>query len=101
MRSLPASASRKSWPEFEKSHDDYNSIMLKALADRLAEALPSCCTKECDASSGAAKDEGLDNEALIAEKYRGIRPAPGIPACPDHTEKRAVELLKPNARALR
>lgn len=74
--------------EFEKNHDDYNSIMAKALADRLAEAfaekLHELVRKEY---WGYAKDENLDNESLIKEKYQGIRPAPGYPACPDHTEK--------------
>ncbi|MGZ8212127.1 MAG: methionine synthase, partial [Burkholderiales bacterium] len=73
---------------FEKAHDDYASIMLKALADRLAEA----CTELLHARVrrefwGYAKDERLSSDDLIKEKYRGIRPAPGYPACPDHTEK--------------
>jgi len=74
--------------EFAADHDDYSSIMLKALADRLAEAfaekLHELVRKEL---WGYAADEQLDNESLIREKYRGIRPAPGYPACPDHTEK--------------
>jgi 5-methyltetrahydrofolate--homocysteine methyltransferase len=74
--------------EFAADHDDYSSIMLKALADRLAEAfaekLHEIVRKEL---WGYASDESLDNESLIKEKYRGIRPAPGYPACPDHTEK--------------
>ncbi|MEI7838923.1 MAG: methionine synthase [Methylococcaceae bacterium] len=74
--------------EFEKGHDDYSAIMLKALADRLAEAfaeyLHLLVRKEY---WGYASDESLDNEALIHENYKGIRPAPGYPACPDHTEK--------------
>ena len=73
---------------FEENHDDYNAIMLKALADRFAEALAErmheCIRKEIWAY---ATDESLDNNALIREKYRGIRPAPGYPACPEHTEK--------------
>lgn len=73
---------------FEDNHDDYNSIMLKALADRLAEALAErlheLIRKEYWAYSS---DENLSNEELIREKYRGIRPAPGYSACPDHTEK--------------
>ncbi|ENO88065.1 methionine synthase [Thauera linaloolentis] len=73
---------------FEAEHDDYHAIMLKSLADRLAEAcaewLHERVRKEC---WGYAADETLDNEALIAEGYRGIRPAPGYPACPDHTVK--------------
>jgi 5-methyltetrahydrofolate--homocysteine methyltransferase len=73
---------------FEKEHDDYSSIMLKALADRLAEALAELMHARVRREFwGYASEENLDNEALIAEKYRGIRPAPGYPACPDHTEK--------------
>ena len=74
--------------EFEANHDDYNAILLKALADRLAEAFAELM-HECVRRDywGYAADETLDNEALIKEKYRGIRPAPGYPACPDHTEK--------------
>ncbi len=84
--------------EFEKQGDDYSSIMLKALADRLAEAfaekLHELVRKEY---WGYAKDESLSNEELISEKYSGIRPAPGYPACPDHTEKgRLWELLEPD-----
>lgn len=73
---------------FERDHDDYNSIMAKALADRLAEAFAEkmhAIVRQRYWGYGAG--EALDNEALIAEKYRGIRPAPGYPACPDHTEK--------------
>ncbi|MCK2096183.1 methionine synthase [Thauera aromatica] len=74
--------------EFEAAHDDYRAILLKSLADRLAEAcaewLHERVRREC---WGYAADETLDNEALIAEQYRGIRPAPGYPACPDHTVK--------------
>ena len=74
--------------DFEKKGDDYNAIMVKALADRLAEALAERMhervRKEFWAYDGA---ESLENEDLIAEKYRGIRPAPGYPACPDHSEK--------------
>ncbi|MBT9516093.1 MAG: methionine synthase [Methyloversatilis discipulorum] len=74
--------------EFEKTHDDYSSIMLKALADRLAEAFAEYLHAKVRREDwGYALDEQLDNAALIAEKYRGIRPAPGYPACPDHTEK--------------
>jgi len=73
---------------FEKAHDDYSAIMLKALADRLAEAFAEHLHLRVRREFwGYAPDEGLDNEALIAEKYRGIRPAPGYPACPEHTEK--------------
>jgi 5-methyltetrahydrofolate--homocysteine methyltransferase len=74
--------------EFEQDHDDYNSIMVKALADRLAEAfaerMHELVRKEY---WGYALGENLSNEELIKEKYAGIRPAPGYPACPDHTEK--------------
>jgi 5-methyltetrahydrofolate--homocysteine methyltransferase len=71
---------------FERDHDDYNSIMTKALADRLAEALAEVIHREAR-RAWYASDESLSNEDLVAEKYRGIRPAPGYPACPDHTEK--------------
>ena len=74
--------------EFEKNHDDYNAILLKSLADRLAEAFAEALHARVRREFwGYAADEALDNDALIAEKYRGIRPAPGYPACPDHTEK--------------
>ncbi|MCS6935048.1 MAG: methionine synthase [Chitinophagales bacterium] len=73
---------------FEKQHDDYNSIMLKALADRLAEAFAERLHERVRKEFwGYASDENLSNEELIQEKYRGIRPAPGYPACPDHTLK--------------
>ncbi|MBS0570684.1 MAG: cobalamin-dependent protein, partial [Proteobacteria bacterium] len=73
---------------FRKDNDDYSAIILKALADRLAEALAEYMHRRVRTQFwGYAADESLDNEALIAEKYRGIRPAPGYPACPDHTEK--------------
>jgi 5-methyltetrahydrofolate--homocysteine methyltransferase len=73
---------------FEKDHDDYSAIMLKALADRLAEALAERLHERVRMEFwGYAPGEQLDNEALIDEKYQGIRPAPGYPACPDHTEK--------------
>jgi 5-methyltetrahydrofolate--homocysteine methyltransferase len=74
--------------EYETAHDDYNAIMVKALADRLAEAFAEHLHERVRTEYwGYAADEALDNEALIKEKYRGIRPAPGYPACPDHTEK--------------
>jgi len=74
--------------EFEKQNDDYNAIMLKALADRLAEAFAELLHARVRREFwGYATDETLDNDALIAEKYRGIRPAPGYPACPEHSEK--------------
>jgi 5-methyltetrahydrofolate--homocysteine methyltransferase len=73
---------------FEAQHDDYNSILLKALADRLAEAFAERLHERIRKEFWAYdQDENLDNEALIREKYRGIRPAPGYPACPDHLEK--------------
>ncbi|MCB0596547.1 MAG: methionine synthase, partial [Phaeodactylibacter sp.] len=73
---------------FEEQHDDYHAILLKALADRLAEALAERLHQRVRREFwGYACDEELDNNALIAEKYRGIRPAPGYPACPEHTEK--------------
>ena len=77
--------------EYEAQHDDYNAIMVKALADRLAEAFAEHLHHRVRTEYwGYAADEALDNEALIKEKYRGIRPAPGYPACPDHTEKASL-----------
>ena len=73
---------------FEADHDDYNAILLKALADRLAEALAERLHQRVRKEFwGYVPDESLDNEALIAERYVGIRPAPGYPACPEHSEK--------------
>jgi 5-methyltetrahydrofolate--homocysteine methyltransferase len=82
--------------EFEKDHDDYNSIMIKALADRLAEAFAEYLHKIVRTDYwGYASDEKLSTDELIKESYKGIRPAPGYPACPDHTEKLTIwELLK-------
>ena len=82
--------------EFEQNQDDYNSIMAKALADRLAEAFAERMHQHVRTTFwGYAENETLDNKALIAEKYRGIRPAPGYPACPDHNQKRVLfDLLK-------
>jgi len=78
----------KKLAEFEKDHDDYNSIMLKAIADRLAEAFAERLHERVRKEFwGYAADENLSNEELVQEKYQGIRPAPGYPACPDHTEK--------------
>lgn len=81
--------------KFEKEHDDYNSIMAKALADRLAEAFAELMHERTRKEFwGYARSENLTNEEIIAEKYQGIRPAAGYPACPDHTEKPIVfELL--------
>jgi 5-methyltetrahydrofolate--homocysteine methyltransferase len=76
--------------QFDRDHDDYNSIMAKALADRLAEAFAEFLHKRVRDEWGYGKKEQLTNEELIREKYRGIRPAPGYPACPDHTEKRLL-----------
>ncbi len=72
---------------FEQDHDDYNAIMVKALADRLAEAFAEYLHAEARRDWGYGDNESLSNEDLIAEKYRGIRPAYGYPACPDHSEK--------------
>lgn len=86
---------------FEDDHDDYNSILLKALADRLAEAFAECLHKRVRKEFwGYASDEALSNDDLIAESYQGIRPAPGYPACPDHTEKATLwSLLEPDKNA--
>ncbi len=74
--------------EFDANHDDYNSILMKAVADRLAEAAAEYMHERVRKEYwGFAPDETLDNEALIRESYQGIRPAPGYPACPEHTEK--------------
>jgi 5-methyltetrahydrofolate--homocysteine methyltransferase len=73
--------------EFERDHDDYHAIMVKALADRLAEAFAEYLHAEARREWGYGTDERLSPEDLVAEKYRGIRPAFGYPACPDHTEK--------------
>ncbi|MCS3530921.1 methionine synthase [Chryseobacterium sp. JUb7] len=82
--------------EYEKANDDYNAIMVKALADRFAEAYAEFLHKKVRTEYwGYANQESLSNEDLIAEKYKGIRPAPGYPACPDHLEKHAIwDLLK-------
>ncbi|NUS39062.1 MAG: methionine synthase [Lysobacter sp.] len=79
---------------FEADHDDYNAILLKALADRLAEAFAERLHERVRREFwGYAADESLDNDALIAEGYRGIRPAPGYPACPEHSEKATLFAL--------
>jgi len=75
---------------FEKDHDDYNAIMAKALADRLVEAFAEWLHREVRKAWGYGEEERLSTEDLIRERYRGIRPAPGYPACPDHTEKRTL-----------
>ncbi|MFK3649866.1 methionine synthase [Lysobacter enzymogenes] len=84
---------------FEADHDDYNAIMLKALADRFAEALAERLHERVRKEFwGYASDEALDNDTLIDEGYRGIRPAPGYPACPEHSEKRSLfDLLDASA----
>ncbi len=75
---------------FDRQHDDYNSILTKALADRLAEAFAEYLHAEARRAWGYGREERFTNEELIAERYRGIRPAPGYPAQPDHTEKRTL-----------
>ena len=88
---------------FEAQHDDYNSILLKALADRLAEAFAERLHERVRKEFwGYDAEEAYDNEALIKEAYRGIRPAPGYPACPDHTEKEGLLALldAPNAAGI-
>ena len=85
--------------KFETEHDDYQSIMVKALADRLAEAFAERLHKMARDEWGYGKAEGLSNDELIREKYRGIRPAFGYPACPDHTEKSTLfKLLDAEAK---
>ncbi len=87
--------------EFEREHDDYGSIMAKALADRLAEAFAETLHEHVRRNLwGYAPDEQLDNADLIREAYQGIRPAPGYPACPDHTEKETLfQILDAEQRA--
>ncbi|HVO49925.1 MAG TPA: methionine synthase, partial [Thermoanaerobaculia bacterium] len=75
---------------FEAAHDDYSAILVKALADRLAEAFAEMLHARARADWGYGRGEALSHEDLLREKYRGIRPAPGYPACPDHTEKRSL-----------
>jgi 5-methyltetrahydrofolate--homocysteine methyltransferase len=81
---------------FQDDHDDYSSIMMKALADRLAEAFAEAMHKRVRQDLwGYAADEALSTDDMISEKYQGIRPAPGYPACPDHSVKQAMfDLLK-------
>ena len=87
--------------DFEAAHDDYSAILARALADRLAEAFAERLHERVRRELwGYADEDGLSNQDLIAERYQGIRPAPGYPACPDHTEKGALfELLDAEARA--
>ena len=86
--------------KFEQDHDDYSSIMTKALADRLAEAFAECLHKQAREDLGYGKTEQLSSEDLVRERYRGIRPAPGYPACPDHTEKQILwKLIDPEKNA--
>ena len=79
--------------QFESDHDDYSAIMAQALADRLAEAFAERLHQLARIEWGYGRGESLTVEELIKEKYRGIRPAPGYPACPDHTEKRKLFAL--------
>lgn len=76
--------------EFKRAGDDYNAIMTQALGDRIAEALAEKFHKHARDLCGYGRTENLSNEELIRERYRGIRPAPGYPACPDHTEKQTL-----------
>jgi 5-methyltetrahydrofolate--homocysteine methyltransferase len=75
---------------YEIAHDDYSAILVKALADRLVEAFAEMLHQRARADWGYGRNEALSHEELLRERYRGIRPAPGYPACPDHTEKRAL-----------
>jgi 5-methyltetrahydrofolate--homocysteine methyltransferase len=84
---------------FEKEHDDYQAIMAKALADRLAEALAEKLHEQAREDSGFGKEEQLSKQDLVRERYRGIRPAPGYPASPDHTEKAALFQRKSMSRS--
>jgi 5-methyltetrahydrofolate--homocysteine methyltransferase len=86
---------RRGWADalaasFEAANDDYSAILIKALADRLAGAFAELLHRRVRREWGYGADESLSHDDLIAEKYRGIRPAPGYPACPDHTEKRIL-----------
>jgi 5-methyltetrahydrofolate--homocysteine methyltransferase len=87
---------------FEQDHDDYNAIMVKALADRLAEAFAEYLHAQARRDWGYGESESLTTEDLIAEKFRGIRPAYGYPACPDHSEKfKLFELLDAGKQGIR
>jgi len=79
--------------QFKAEHDDYQAILAEALADRLAEALAEWLHQRVRREWGYGVEEKLSNQQLIEETYRGIRPAPGYPACPDHTEKRTLWTL--------
>jgi 5-methyltetrahydrofolate--homocysteine methyltransferase len=84
---------------FKRANDDYSAIITKALADRFAEAFAEYLHKQARIAWGFGRDENLSNADLIREKYRGIRPAPGYPACPDHVQKRALfDLLGAEAK---
>jgi 5-methyltetrahydrofolate--homocysteine methyltransferase len=86
--------------QFKRQHDDYSAIMTKALADRLAEAFAEYLHKQARIAWGFGRDEQFSNADLIREKYRGIRPAAGYPACPDHAEKRTLfDLLDAESNA--
>nr|MBA3273665.1 methionine synthase [Chthoniobacterales bacterium] len=86
--------------EFAAAHDDYNAILTKALADRLAEAFAEYLHQQARIAWGFGADEKLSHEEMIRERYRGIRPAAGYPASPDHTEKRTLfGLLQPEQNA--
>jgi 5-methyltetrahydrofolate--homocysteine methyltransferase len=87
--------------KFKADHDDYSDIMVKALADRLAEAFAECLHEKVRREFwGYANNESLSNDEMIEEKYQGIRPAPGYPACPDHTEKKILfEILDAEKQA--
>ena len=85
---------------YKADHDDFNAILAEALADRLAEAFAECLHQKVRLEWGYGKDEQLTTEQLIEESYRGIRPAAGYPACPDHTEKETLwQLLQPDEHA--
>ncbi|GIV35673.1 MAG: hypothetical protein KatS3mg032_0052 [Cyclobacteriaceae bacterium] len=102
MFAVTAGIGLEKWVEkFKSEHDDYSEIMIKALADRLAEAFAEYLHELVRKSWWAYDpEENLNNQQLIAEQYRGIRPAPGYPACPDHTEKRTLfEILEAEKRA--
>jgi 5-methyltetrahydrofolate--homocysteine methyltransferase len=90
--------------KFEEENDDYSSIMLKVLADRLAEALPNTCIRRSEGNTGVMPLMKNLSQRLLRESYQGIRPAPGYPACPEHSEKLKLfdllRLIKKPASAL-